>query len=144
MTQIDPTTPHRPAPQVHMTDNRGSSTAWIVAALVAVVAIIAVAFMVTSRQANSTDPAEVALAAERGRAEGMLSGAQSSLDSARSAAASAADSTAAQAGMAAADARAAAADAADAARTVDNAASDAASSASSAADTMGEPQPVPQ
>ena len=141
MTQIDPTTPHRPTSQVHATDNRGSSTAWIVAALVAVVAIIAVAFMVTSRQANSTDPAEVALAAERGRAEGMLSGAQSSLDSARSAAASAADSTAAQAGMAAADARAAAA---DAARSADNAASDAASSASSAADTMGEPQPVPQ
>jgi uncharacterized membrane protein len=141
VTQIDPTTPHRPTSQVHATDYRGSSTAWIVAALVAVVAIIAVAFMVTSRQANSTDPAEVALAAERGRAEGMLSGAQSSLDSARVAAASAADSTAAQAGMAAADARAAAA---DAARSADNAASDAASSASSAADTMGEPQPVPQ
>jgi hypothetical protein len=40
VTQIDPTTPHRPAPKVHVTDNRGSSTAWIVAALVAVVAII--------------------------------------------------------------------------------------------------------
>ena len=140
MTQIDPITPHRPTPQVHVTDNRGSSTAWIVAALVAVVAIIAVAFMVTSRQVDPTDPAEVALAAEQGRAEGMVAGAQSSLVSARVAAASAADSTAAQASMAAADARAAAT---DAARSAEDAASRAASAAPQP-DTMGEPQPVPQ
>lgn len=142
MTQIDPNVPHRPAPEVHVTDNRGSnSTAWVVAALVAVVAIIAVAFMVTSGQDDATDPNAIAAAADQGRAEGMLSGAQSSLDSARAAAASAADSTAAQAGQAAAEARAAAA---DAARSADAAASNAASSASSAADTMGEPQPAPQ
>ena len=141
MTQIDPNAPHRPKPQVHLTDNRAaSSTAWVVAALVAVVAIIAVAFMVTSGQNEATDPAAIAAAADQGRAEGMLSGAQSSLDSARAAAASAADSTAAQASMAAADARAAAADAA-------RSAEDAASRATPAApqpDTMGEPQPAPQ
>jgi uncharacterized membrane protein len=143
VTQIDPNAPHRPTPDVHVTDNRGSnSTAWVVAALVAVVAIIAVAFMVTSNQTDPNDAADVALATEQGRAEGMLSGAQSSLQSAQSAAASAADSTAAQAGQAAAEARAAADDAARSAQ-------DAASRATPPppepmSDTMGEPQPAPQ
>lgn len=143
MTQINPNTPHRQTPELHVTDNRSSSsTAWVVAALVAVVAIIAVAFMVTSGQNEGTDPAAIAAAADQGRAEGMLSGAQSSLDSARAAAASATDSTAAQASMAAADARAAAA---DAARSADAAASRAATPAPAAQpDTMGEPQPAPQ
>lgn len=143
MTQIDPNAPHRPTPEVHVTDNRGSnSTAWVVAALVAVVAIIAVAFMVTSNQTDATDPNAIATAAEQGRAEGMLAGAQSSLQSAQAAAASAADSTAAQAGQAAAEARAAAA---DAARSADDAASNASDAASDRmSDTMGEPQPAPQ
>lgn len=139
MTQIDPNTPHRPTPEVHVTDNRGSnSTAWVVAALVAVVAIIAVAFMVTSNQNDATDPDAIAAAADQGRAEGMLSGAQSSLQSAQAAAASAADSATAQGNQAAAEARAAA-DAA--ARSADDAARNASDSMS---DTMGEPRPVPQ
>ncbi len=139
MTQIDPNTPHRPSPDVHVTDNRGSnSTAWVVAALVAVVAIIAVAFMVTSNQNDATDPDAIAAAADQGRAEGMLSGAQSSLQSAQAAAASAADSATAQGNQAAAEARAAA-DAA--ARSADDAARNASDSMS---DTMGEPRPVPQ
>lgn len=139
MTQIDPNTPHRPTPEVHVTDNRGSnSTAWVVAALVAVVAIIAVAFMVTSNQNDATDPDAIAAAADQGRAEGMLSGAQSSLESAQAAAASAADSATAQGNQAAAEARAAA-DAA--ARSADDAARNASDSMS---DTMGEPRPVPQ
>ncbi|MDO9472344.1 MAG: hypothetical protein Q7J28_04755 [Caulobacter sp.] len=143
MTQIDPNTPHRPTPEVHVTDNRGSnSTAWVVAALVAVVAIIAVAFMVTSNQNDATDPDAIAAAADQGRAEGMLSGAQSSLESAQAAAASAANSTAAQASQAAADARSAAD---SAARSADDAASRAsAPPADTLPDTMGEPRPAPQ
>jgi len=139
LTYTDPTPP-RPVPEVHVTDNRGSNTtAWVVAAVVALVAIIAVAFMVTNRSAEP-DAAEVARAIEQGRTEGMLAGAQSTLDSARDTTAAVAAQTAADASRAANDARAAA-DAA--ARSADAAANNAADTV-----TITEPattdQPTPQ
>lgn len=136
MSYTDPNLPpQRPVHETRVTDNRGANTtAWVVAALVAVAAIIAVAFMVTN-QPPAEDETAIAAALEQGRAEGMLAGAQSSIDSARAAADSAASATAAAASAAADDARAAADSAA-------RSAEDAANSASATApDTMGEPDP---
>lgn len=140
MTYTDPTPPPRPAPEVHVTDNRGSNTtAWVIAAVVALVAIIAVAFMVTNRS-GEPDATEVARAIEQGRTEGMLAGAQSTLDSARATANAAASQTAAEASQAAADARAAAD---SAARSADSAATRAADSVTITEPVVTE-QPAPQ
>ncbi|MDP1739258.1 MAG: hypothetical protein Q8L23_17675 [Caulobacter sp.] len=135
MTEANPQTPS-PLQDNRSTDNRGANTtAWVVAAVVALVAIIAVTFMVTS-QPDMNDPAEIARAQDLGRAEGMMAGAQSSMDAARSSASAAADRTAADASQASADARAAA----------DAAARSADSAAANAADTVREtpPEPTPQ
>lgn len=139
MSYTDPNLPpQRPVHETRVTDNRGANTtAWVVAALVAVVAIIAVAFMVTNRD-PATDETAVAAAMEQGRAEGMLAGAQSSLDSARIAAASAADATSAEASRAAAEARAAAD---SAARSAEDAASNASATITTPAPAPGEDQP---
>ncbi len=64
-----------------------NTTAWIVAALVAVVAIIAVAFMVASSNRDQLTPEEVAIAAEQARAQGALEGAQAGYNAAASQAA---------------------------------------------------------
>jgi hypothetical protein len=119
VTYTNPNTPpERPVHETHVTDNRGSNTtAWVVAALVAVVAIIAVAFMVTNRQAEP-DQTQIAQAIDQGRAEGMLAGAQATIDSARVSADAAAASTAAQAQAAAEAARQSADQAARSAETV--------------------------
>lgn len=140
LSYTDPTPPPRPAPEVRVTEVRGSNTTgWVAAAVVALVAIIAVTFMVTNRSAEP-DATEVARAIEQGRTEGMLAGAQSTLDSARATTAAVADRTAAEASQAAADARAAADEAA-------RSATDAASNASDSV-TVTEPvttdQPAPQ
>ena len=107
MTNIDP---HNPPPyDSRATASRsGSSTPWVGAAVVAVVAIIAVAFMVTRQTAPETDAAAIAQAQDLGRAEGALAGAQSTLNAAENAARTAAAQTGAEAAQAAADARAAA------------------------------------
>ena len=113
-------------PQTPRSDNGGSNTtAWVIAAVVALVAILGVVFMVTN-QTPGADPAEVARAQDLGRAEGMLAGAQSSADAARNAAVAAADRTAAAASEASADARAAA----------DRAARSAEDAAANASDTV--------
>ena len=135
MTYTDPQEPHAPLQENHTTDNRGSNTtAWVVAAVVALVAIAGVVFMVTN-QTPTNDPAEIARAQDLGRAEGMLAGVQSGADAARDAAVTAADRTAAATSQASADAR----DAADrAARSAEDAAANA---ADTAADQPSEPLP---
>lgn len=136
MSNTDPQNPQAPLQENHTTDNRGANTtAWVVAAVVALVAILGVVFMVTN-QTPGADPAEVARAQDLGRAEGMLAGAQSSADAARNAAVVAADRTATAASDASADARAAAD---RAARSADDAAANA-----SATVADKPPEPAPQ
>jgi len=119
MTYTDPQTP--PPVDTRPTATRGSSsTPWVVAALVAVVAIIAVAFMVTSRTAPEQDQPATPQARSLGRAEGALAGAQSTLTDARDAAGEAAARTAADTANAASDARAAADQAAQSASDAAN------------------------
>src|SRR4051794_31042555 len=81
---------------VHATETKESSAAWWIGALVAIVAILAVVFLVT--RSPSTDDAAVANAVEQGRLQGALEGAQTNLsvaqDSASLAAQRAADATA--------------------------------------------------
>ena len=78
MTYTDPQTP--PPVDDRSAGPRGANTTpWVVAALVAVVAIIAVAFMVTNQTAPDQDETAVAQARDLGRAEGALAGAQSTL-----------------------------------------------------------------
>lgn len=62
-----------------------NNTAWIIAALVAVVAIIAVAFMVASSNREATVSQEdLATVAEQARAQGALEGAQAGYNAAAS------------------------------------------------------------
>lgn len=81
----------------------GGSAPWVIAAIVAVVAIIAVAFLMSGRTDPSQD--EIASAMDASRAAGYVEGATASVASGAQAAA---DRTASEAADAAADARAAA------------------------------------
>ena len=73
MTYVDPQAPHpERVVEVH---REGGATGWFVAGIVAIVAVIAVAFMLT---VGSRTPAEDQLvqAQEQGRAAGVIEGAQ--------------------------------------------------------------------
>ncbi|MDP1630559.1 MAG: hypothetical protein Q8L66_03980 [Caulobacter sp.] len=114
------TEPQTPLQDNRVTDNRGSNaTAWVVAGIVALVAIIAVAFMVTTNN-NRPDDTAITQAQDLGRAEGMLAGAQATVDAARDSANAVADRTAAETAQASADARAAADRAAQSAQDAAN------------------------
>ena len=103
----------------------GSATPWVLAAIVAVVAIIAVAFLMSSR----TDPTEgeIASALDASRAAGYVEGATTAITANAGAATMAADAAASRT---AAEASAAAADARAAAERAANSANDAAADAS--------------
>ena len=107
MTVNDPGPPHvtevrhtygaAPEPTtIHTTEVRESSAAWWIGALVAIVAILAVVFLVTRAPMTSDD--RIADAVEQGRLQGALESTQSSLsaaqESANTAAQRAADATA--------------------------------------------------
>ncbi len=102
---------------VHTTEVRESSAAWWIGALVAIVAILAVVYLVT--RSPTDENAQVAEALEQGRLVGALESTQSSLASAQDQAIrssqQAADATANAAASAASEARAASERAADAA-----------------------------
>jgi uncharacterized membrane protein len=92
-----------------------NTAAWLIAALVAVVAIIAVAFMVASANRDAAvTPADLSTVAEQARAQGALEGAQAGYNAANSQAQSSYNAAAANAQLAAdrsaAEARAAAAE----------------------------------
>jgi hypothetical protein len=110
---------------VHTTEVRESSAAWWIGALVAIVAILAVVFLVTRGPADTSD--DVATALEQGRLVGALESTQSSLSSAQDAAARATSDAAAATANASANA-------AEAARAASERAADA---AASAADRVG-------
>jgi hypothetical protein len=103
---------------VHTTEVRESSAAWWIGALVAIVAILAVVFLVT--RAPSTSDDALTTAAEQGRLQGALETTQSNLGAAQQSADLAAQ-RAADATQRAADAAAAASNrAADAAASAAN------------------------
>ncbi|MBX3480279.1 MAG: hypothetical protein KF842_07755 [Caulobacter sp.] len=134
-------------PQSHQTqprqtsseEPRGGNTAmWVVAGLVAVVAIIAVAFMVASaNNAQSVSQDDLDRVAEQSRLQGMVEGAQSTYNAATTQAQVAAN-------QAAADARAAAQDTRDAAEQARISSQQALDRAAEPAPAPSEPPPPPQ
>lgn len=93
----------------------GNTAAWLIAALVAVVAIIAVAFMVgTANRDTAVSQEDLATVAEQARAQGALEGAQAGYNAAASQAQAGYNAAAANAQLAAdraaAESRAAAAE----------------------------------
>lgn len=121
-THTTPTEPHR---TTYVSRGGGGAMPWVLAAIVAVVAIIAVAFLMTGR----TDPSqsEVAEAMDASRAAGYLEGAGDATTAGAVAAAGAAQDAA---GRTADQAAAAAADAREAAERAATSAEDAATDAS--------------
>ena len=101
MAYVDPQVP--PTERVVEVRER-NTTAWMVGGIVAIVAVIAVAFMLTQRPGDLTR-AQMMQAQEQGRAAGMMEGAQSNMTA-----------SAQQAQFAAEDAARAASAVADAAR----------------------------
>ena len=73
MSYIDPNTSH--PQQVIEVRREGGTTGWFVAGLVAIVAVIAVAFMLTVG-ARTPGQDQIAQAQEQGRAVGQIEGAQ--------------------------------------------------------------------
>jgi hypothetical protein len=112
-------------PEIIYTEVRdaGSAAAWWVGGAVAIVAILAVVFLVTR---NPNNDAQIANAVEQGRLQGALESSQSTLSETQDAARQAAQSAAASATVAAGNT----AVAADSARRAAQSASDAAVNAS--------------
>ena len=77
MTYIDPNAPLPPREVV--VRREGGATGWFVAGAVAIVAMVAVAFMLTVG-ARTPSQDQIAQAQEQGRAVGTLEGAQTSRD----------------------------------------------------------------
>jgi predicted permease len=73
MTYVDPQSPL--PPRVVEVRREGGSTGWFVAGIVAVVAVIAVAFMLTIGARTPVED-QIAQAQEQGRAVGVIEGAQ--------------------------------------------------------------------
>lgn len=123
MTYVDPQIP--PTERVVEVRREGNSTGWIVAGIVAVVAVIAVAFMLTQRPAD-TNQDQLLQAQEQGRAAGVIEGAQSSVATSAQQAQFAAENAARNAGAAADEAR----------RETERAAANASQAAQDAADRV--------
>jgi hypothetical protein len=116
---------------VHTTEVRESNAAWWIGALVAIVAILAVVFLVT--RSPATDDADISSALEQGRAQGALEATQQGLSDAQAAASRAADDAA----RAAAETREAAS------RAAANAAEATANAADNVVDTVTPPPAAP-
>ncbi len=102
MTYTDPSLPpvQRQPERVVEVRRESSPLGWLVAGVVAIVAVIAVAFMLTSRPMDaSTD--QIAQAQEQGRAAGLIEGAQVGLQTGAQQAQAAAESSARDAAAAA-------------------------------------------
>jgi cytoskeletal protein RodZ len=141
MTYVDPQVP--PTERVIEVRRESSASGWVVAGIVAVVAVIAVTFMIVQRPNDLTQD-QVTQAQEQGRAAGVIEGAQSTVATSAQQAQLAAESAARQA-----------ADAADAARRdTERAAASASQEAKDAADRVAasgdsrapspDSQPAPQ
>ena len=141
MTYVDPQVP--PTERVIEVRRENNASGWVVAGIVAVVAVIAVTFMIVQRPSALTQD-QVTQAQEQGRAAGVIEGAQSTVATSAQQAQLAAESAARQAG-----------DAADAARRdTERAAANASQEAQDAADRVAasgdsrapspDSQPAPQ
>lgn len=102
MTYVDPQIP--PAERVVEVRREANTAGWMVAGIVAVVAVIAVAFMLNQRPVD-TGQDQLLQAQEQGRAAGVIEGAQSSVASSAQQAQFAAENAARNAGAAADEAR---------------------------------------
>jgi len=102
MTYVDPQIP--PAERVVEVRREANTAGWMVAGIVAVVAVIAVAFMLNQRPVD-TGQDQLLQAQEQGRAAGVIEGAQSSMASSAQQAQFAAENAARNAGAAADEAR---------------------------------------
>lgn len=119
-------------------ETNNNAVGWLVAGAVAVIAIIAVAFMVTNNN-NGPTAQDLQTAADNARTQGIVEGSNAALSSVQSSAQSAAASAQAAADQAAADTRAAAAQARDAADRAASSAQDTVTPAS-----PPEEKPAPQ
>jgi hypothetical protein len=102
MTYVAPQIP--PAERVVEVRREANTAGWMVAGIVAVVAVIAVAFMLNQRPAD-TGQDQLLQAQEQGRAAGVIEGAQSSVATSAQQAQFAAENAARNAGAAADEAR---------------------------------------
>ncbi len=140
MTYIDPQVP--PTERVVEVRER-NTTGWMVAGIVAIVAVIAVAFMLTQRPADTSQD-QLLQAQEQGRAAGVIEGAQSSVATSAQQAQFAAENAARNAGAAADEARR---ETERAAANASQAAQDAADRVSASGDSRApspDSQPTPQ
>lgn len=119
MTYIDPQMP----PERVIEVRERNTTGWMVAGIVAIVAVIAIAFMLTQRP-NDMAQDQLLQAQEQGRAAGIVEGAQAGMVSSAQQAQMAAESAARNATAAAESAR----------RDTERAAADASQAAQDAAD----------
>ena len=125
MAYVDPQVP----PTERVVEGRDrNTTGWMVAGIVAIVAVIAVVFMLTQRPDNLTRE-QMMQAQEQGRAAGMMEGAQSNMTSSAQQAQFAAEDAARAAGVAADTAR----------RDTERAAANASQAAQAAADRAAAP-----
>jgi hypothetical protein len=102
MTYVDPQIP--PTERVVEVRREGNTAGWLVAGVVAVVAVVAVTFMLVNRPGDVTQD-QITQAQEQGRAAGVIEGAQSTVATSAQQAQLAAESAARQAGEAADAAR---------------------------------------
>ncbi|MFO1012145.1 MAG: hypothetical protein U1E50_00095 [Caulobacteraceae bacterium] len=122
--------------EIRREEVRENRAAWWVAGLVAVVAILAVVYLVSNSNTAPTQD-QITAAAEQGRAQGLIEGSTAATNNAVNSINTASASAQREAAIAADRARAASDSAADAAsRAADNASSAAASAADSASDAV--------
>lgn len=149
MTYTDPSLPHAAqpaAPAAHVQPERvvevrreTSPMGWLVAGVVAIVAVLAVAFMVTARPPEPGVD-QIAQAQEQGRAAGLIEGAQAGLQTGAQQAQLAAEASAREAASAAESVRL---QTEATARSAADAAQDTAASAPAALDDGATAVPAP-
>jgi len=138
MTYTDPNVPP-PERRVEVRESNGGSAGWLIAGMIAIVAVIAVGFLLM--RPASTDPNQIQQAQEQGRQAGLVEGAQGAAQNAQIAAENAARDARSTADQVRRDTEQAAANASQSAQ---NAADRAASSANDQAASPDNPPAQPQ